>query len=167
MMVDANDNTTFFTSVRAIAKLFATVIIIALPGMISTVSAATWHVSIEGSDSHGGTSWADAFATIQKGIDEAVNGDTVLVADGTYTGEGNKNINIYYEIEVRSVNGPNSCIIDLENDGKGFYLLGPPVGSVIDGFTIMNGQGAHDLDYGVGIKCYSCFTTISNCIRAR
>jgi hypothetical protein len=157
-------NTTFFTSVRAIVKLFATVILIALPGMIGTVSAAAWHVSIDGSDSHGGTSWTDAFATIQKGIDAASNGDTVWVADGTYTGEGNKNINLYYKIEVRSVNGPNSCIIDLEHDGKGFYLFGPPIGSVIDGFTIMNGHPASDLDYGVGVECYSCFTTISNCI---
>ncbi len=153
-----------FISVGTVASVLLVLLSLAVVGMINTASAATWYVSTDGDDDYGGTGWVDAFATIQRGIDEAENGDTVLVDDGTYTGEGNKNINLYYEIEVRSVNGPNSCIIDLENDGKGFYLLGPPVGSVIDGFTIMNGHPASDLDYGVGIECYGCFTTISNCI---
>jgi hypothetical protein len=124
----------------------------------------TWYVKTDGSDTNGGTSWEDSFQTIQRGIDEAENGDTVLVAEGTYTGPGNKNIITNKEIEVRSVNGPNSCIIDLENEGKGFYLFNISAASVIDGFTIMNGNPTSDLDYGVGIECLFCLTTIRNCI---
>lgn len=164
-MVHANEINFFFIFIRMIAMLIVTSLSIAFAGMINTSSAATWYVSNAGLDTNGGSSWGDSFATIQKGIDESVNGDTVLVDDGTYTGLGNKNIILgYAEIEVRSINGPKSCIIDLENEGRGFRMEFTPVASVIDGFTILNGRPESSLSYGVGISCWFCSTTISNCI---
>ncbi len=51
--------------------------------------------------------------TIQAGIDAAMDGDIVLVADGTWTGVGNRDIDFLGKaITVRSENGPDSCIID-------------------------------------------------------
>ena len=129
-----------FISIGTIVRLVVILLLLAAVGAFNLVSAADWHVSTAGSDDNDGTDWDNAFATIQQGIIVAEDGDRVLVADGTYTGPGNKNITLDEEIEVRSVNGPNSCIIDLENDDRGFYLDFAPAASVIDGFTIMNGN---------------------------
>jgi hypothetical protein len=64
------------------------------------------------------------YATIQAAIDAAVDGDVVEIADGTYTGAGNKNLDFGGRaITVRSAAGdPTFCIIDCEDDGRGFYF---------------------------------------------
>ena len=76
-------------------------------------------------------------ATIQAGIDASVTGDTVLVADGTYTGfPGNKWL--WFPTDrnstLRSENGPENCIIDLENDGLAFFFVADePPEAVVNG----------------------------------
>ncbi|MBM3242311.1 hypothetical protein FJZ31_39085 [Candidatus Poribacteria bacterium] len=102
------------------------------------------------------------FKTIQKGIDVAVSGeDTVLVANGTYTGAGNKNLDFKGKaITVTSENGAENCIIDCEGDGRGFYFhSGETEASVVNGFTITNGSSAWD---GGGIACNESSPTIQN-----
>ena len=54
------------------------------------------------------------FDAIQEGIDAAVDGDTVLVLDGTYSGTGNRDIGFLGKaITVRSENGPAGCLVDM------------------------------------------------------
>ena len=98
--------------------------------------------------------------TIQAGIDAVVNGDTVLVANGTYTGPDNKNLDFNGKaITVTSENGAENCIIDCEGSGRGFYFPnGESAASVVDGFTITNGSA----DYGGGIYCNNSSPTITN-----
>ena len=102
------------------------------------------------------------YSTIQTGIDVASDGDTVLVADGTYTGINNKNLDFKSKaITVRSENGPEKSIIDCEGEGRGFYFHGGELeGSVISGFTIRNGN----IDKGGGIYITYSSPTINNCI---
>ncbi len=100
------------------------------------------------------------YPTIQAGIDAASDGDTVLVADRTYTGEGNKNLDFRgKDITVTSENGAEYCIIDCEDDGRGFYFHSKETpDAVVDGFTIKNGWA----DRGGGIYCADSSPTIRN-----
>jgi len=89
--------------------------------------------------------------TIQAGIDSAAAGDTVLVADGTYTGAGNTGIDFLGKgILVTSENGPEVTIIDCEESGTGVrFQSGEDSTSVLRGFTIRNGNEIG----GAGINC--------------
>ena len=92
------------------------------------------------------------YSTIQAAIDAASSGDVVEIADGTYTGTGNKNLDFGGKaITVRSVSGnPAMCVIDCEGDGRGFYFHNDEGNdSIVDGLTIANGYS----DYGGGVYC--------------
>ncbi|MBU0618046.1 MAG: hypothetical protein KKI02_10040, partial [Planctomycetes bacterium] len=97
------------------------------------------------------------YPTIQAAIDASVDGEVVLVADGTYVGEGNKNLDFGGKaITVRSENGPENCIIDCENDEDGFrFHSGETSDAIVDGFTIRNGD--------TGITCSNSSPMILNC----
>jgi predicted outer membrane repeat protein len=111
------------------------------------------------------------FDSIQEAIDVSFDGDTVLVADGTYTGDGNRDIDFRGKaITVRSENGPATCIIDCNGTRSdprpghgGFYFhSGEGADSVVSGFTITNGGASA----GSGIFCSEASPTIENNIIA-
>ena len=120
--------------------------------------------AVTGDDDNDGLSPTAAFATIQKAIDMAKSGDTIIVAEGLYLGEGNYNIDFYCKaVTVRSVdpndaNAVASTIVDCNGVGYGFNFRsneGP--NSVLAGLTITNGiHGIHCRDYSS--------PTISHCV---
>ncbi|MCH7704077.1 MAG: hypothetical protein IIB61_03115 [Planctomycetes bacterium] len=86
-------------------------------------------------------SQSNPFCTIQEGIDAASNGDTVLVAAGTYTGSGNKNLTwTGMDITIEGA-GTGYTTIDLEGSGRAFYLHHPSVTrrSIIKDLRITDG----------------------------
>ncbi|MFZ0802256.1 MAG: hypothetical protein WAN70_08820, partial [Terriglobales bacterium] len=86
--------------------------------------------------------------TIQDGINAAQNGDTVLVAPGTYY----ENIDFKGKaVTVTSANGPKVTIID----GGGTYQVvtfqsGETLSSVLSGFTVRNGFAAFSSEFSAG-----------------
>src|SRR5262249_54310265 len=75
--------------------------------------------------------------SIQAGIDAAVNGDTVLVAPGTYV----ENINFHGKaITVTSEQGSGVTVIDGgAHDSVAAFVTGEGLSSVLSGFTLQNG----------------------------
>jgi len=102
------------------------------------------------------------YSTIQTAINAASAGDTVLVADGTYTGAGNKYLDFLGKaITVQSENGPNNCIIDIEGSGQGFvFWRGEGNNSVVSGFTITNSETYQN----EAIHISDSSPTIENCV---
>lgn len=100
--------------------------------------------------------------TIQAGIDMAVDGDIVLVADGTYRGPGNKNITFHgYAITVRSEHGRDACIIDCELNGRGFYFTSTETeDAMLEGFSIINGLTTG----GSAVFCFQSSPSIVDCV---
>ncbi len=118
--------------------------------------------AIGGDDSNDGLSPDTAFATIQKGIDTTKNGDTVVVADGAYSNdgqEGNKPVVDFRgkAITVRSAKGPENCTLS-KGSSVVVFQNGETAEAVLSGFTIRGG------DPSSGISCTDSSPTITNCI---
>ncbi len=121
------------------------------------------------------------FPTIQAAIDAANPGDTVLVADGTYSGAGNFNLDLRGKIiTVRSANGPAACILDGQGAGSGFLIeRGEDSRTRVEGFTITDGafgvkvENAKDPvvrdcvltnHFGAAINLFRCEAVFERCI---
>lgn len=123
---------------------------------LSASQAATRYVSLTGSNTAPYTSLATAATNIQTAINASVNGDEILVNDGTYV--LSTKINIVKGITVKSINGPTAVIVDGNNVTKCFEI--DHADAVLDGFTIQNGKNISSFGGGVNIKNGG---TVRNC----
>ncbi|MBT7270036.1 MAG: hypothetical protein HN829_04005, partial [Candidatus Marinimicrobia bacterium] len=140
-------------------------------GNDGTINGATWstdvpgpvtyYVATNGSDDNDGSE-ENPFATIQAGIDAASDGDTVLVADGTYYENTLDIIGKY--VNVISVNGPESTIISGNNSYRVLYVEnGEDEEILFSGFTLTNGRPGSD-NHASALKVQSGLIVFNNLI---
>ena len=120
-------------------------------------SPRTWYVKPD--------STGDA-PTIQAAIDSASPGDSVLLANGTYLGDRNRDIEFRGKrVTVRSESGdPQLCIINCREPdhhaGRGFlFSSGEGPESILEGVTVTLGYRGMG-GYGGGILCSGSSPTI-------
>ncbi|MFC1739051.1 S8 family serine peptidase, partial [Planctomycetota bacterium] len=118
------------------------------------------------------------FDSIQKAVNDAINGDIIIVRDGTYKGIGNYDINTKgLAVKISREKGPFVATIDCERKGRAFlFQSGETTTTVLDGLTLTNGyaedpawpQEPNETDtsagYGGAIYCNNSSPTIKNCI---
>ncbi len=112
------------------------------------------------------------YSTIQAAIDSATAGDVIELTDGTFHGDGNRDIDFRGKaITVRSrSNDPATCIIDCEGnavrDHRGFlFASGEGPLSVLEAVTITHAFNTTDWSglSGAALYCFASSPTISHC----
>lgn len=110
------------------------------------------------------------YATIQEAIDNVLHGDIIELADGIFSGPGNRDIDFHGKtVTVRAGNGdPTTCIVDCggnPDEHRGFcFVAGEGPESVLESVTIRNGY-VTGRKTGAGILCgEGSSPTIRNCI---
>jgi hypothetical protein len=102
---------------------------------------------------------ADA-ATIQAAIDVAQLGDQVVLADGTYSGDGNRDLLVTQAVTIRSASGqPSACVIDAGSASRVITFRGASAASVLEGVTVTGGSAGD----GGGILVDGGSATVRGC----
>ncbi|MFC1572934.1 hypothetical protein ACFL6M_04970 [Candidatus Eisenbacteria bacterium] len=136
------------------------VVMVALVFVGSDASAVVYTVRSDGTGDH---------PTIQAAVDACEEGDIVELADGTYVGDGNRDITLIATLAtIRSQSGnPEACVIDCggseeePHQGIAFRAGG---GLSLEGVMIRGGFAITYDDYGGAVSCDLSSPAISNCI---
>jgi hypothetical protein len=105
------------------------------------------------------------YATIRAAVDRAAERDTVVMAPGTYTGQGNIDVEVRKGITIRSAAPGDPCtvaatIIDCQGSGRAFSFRGEGSSrAVLAGLTITGGRARN----GSGLYIMRSSPVITRC----
>lgn len=96
------------------------------------------------------------FPTIRAAIEAVVDGDVIELADGTFRGEGNRDLDYLGKaVTIRSQSGnPEACVIDCEGSASDYhwgfqFSSGEGASSILEGVTVSHAYGV----YGAAVTC--------------
>ena len=108
------------------------------------------------------------YPTIQAAVNAVPANDVIDLADGVYTGPGNRDVYFFGKrLTVRSESGdPTGCIIDCQGTAaenhRGFnFRSQEPAGTLLEGVTVRNGY--HEAGGAVMVSVATSCPTIRNC----
>lgn len=131
----------------------------------SSYQGPVWHVSAQGSDQSGDGSYGSPFRTIQRAIESASAGDTVLVGKGVYrenlslVDKDSIVISSHFIFDQKEAT-MKSTVIEPKTPGW-VVTIGRSEQVTVTGFTIQKGKG-ENRSLGGGIYCYSSNVDIWN-----
>ncbi len=142
-------------------------VLVASIGLLSEARALPLYVSLSGSNNPPYDSWANAATTIQAAVDASWPGAEIVVSDGVYrTGSigplqsAMTRVAVTSPVTLRSVNGPQTTIIQGNPESPGIRGVYVSSGAVVRGFTLMHGYA--EMADGGGAWC-TTNGTVSNC----
>ena len=145
-MIDTSFNSTPYNPSDPDDVLYVTNLIVSMrEDDPVTYTGPVWHVDDAGSNENGDGSESNPFATIQLGIESAVEGDTVLIEPGTYFTSNsiyNKNIILGSRyLMTADTSYISTTIIDGTGEGCPLMIYGNDVTNAcrVTGLTIQNG----------------------------
>jgi hypothetical protein len=148
--------------------IFAAVMLLATAsGTLATVR----YVDVNGTNATPPyTNWATAATVIQDAVDAAAAGDEIVVTNGVYNvgngfyGSRPACVVVTNALTLRSVNGPQSTVIDGGGTNRCVALAD---GASLTGFTLTNGgffSRAPWMAVGGGVFCDSTNAFLTNCV---
>ena len=127
----------------------------------SGAGAATWYLDPDGDDDTGAGSIELPFQTLQRGVDAAAGGDSILLYPGLYTGPGQHDVLVEgMGLTVIGLAGADSTVMELDSLGRGLFFKSAPLDSShVAGLAFRQGIG----DVGGALRVKRARVLLESC----